>query len=149
MKPSVCVVFMVLLTLFFCTAVQEDVKKAMDSIRTQWQEAYNTGDVPGLVSLYSEDAKLLPGYRKMIAGKEGIKAFYGGIEPGGQTIHIKSVETDFDGDLAYEIGSFILTLTESKPDTGKYVSVAKKQGDGSWKIIAHIWNSDLPLPTPE
>jgi uncharacterized protein (TIGR02246 family) len=121
----------------------------MDELRTQWQDAFNKGDVPGFVALYSEEAKLMPSYTKMITGKAGIKGYYERVEPGGQTINIKSIETDSDGSLVYEIGSYVVTWTDLKPDTGKYVSVAKKQDDGSWKIIAHIWNSDLPLPTAE
>jgi ketosteroid isomerase-like protein len=29
-------------------------------------------------------------------------------------------------------------------DRGKYLAVWKKQADGSWKIEADMWNSDLP-----
>ena len=32
-------------------------------------------------------------------------------------------------------------------DKGKYVTVYKKQADGSWKAVADILNSDMPLPT--
>jgi ketosteroid isomerase-like protein len=31
-------------------------------------------------------------------------------------------------------------------DRGKYVTIWKKQADGSWKVIADIFNSDLPMP---
>jgi ketosteroid isomerase-like protein len=29
-------------------------------------------------------------------------------------------------------------------ERGKYLSVWKKQSDGSWKCVADTWNSDLP-----
>jgi ketosteroid isomerase-like protein len=29
-------------------------------------------------------------------------------------------------------------------DKGKYVTVFKKQADGSWKVVADIFNSDGP-----
>jgi ketosteroid isomerase-like protein len=31
-------------------------------------------------------------------------------------------------------------------DRGKYVAVWKKQADGSWKVAAESFNSDLPVP---
>jgi len=31
-------------------------------------------------------------------------------------------------------------------DGGKYLSVWKKQADGSWKTEANSWNSDKALP---
>ena len=45
-----------------------------------------------------------------------------------------------------------MTMTDPKAkkpvtDKGKYVTVYKKQADGSWKAVADIMNSDMPLPT--
>jgi len=35
-------------------------------------------------------------------------------------------------------------------DRGKFVVVWKKQADGAWKIVADIWNSDMPpAPAPK
>jgi len=33
-------------------------------------------------------------------------------------------------------------------DKGKYVTVYRKQPDGKWKVVADIFNSDLPAPAP-
>ena len=34
-------------------------------------------------------------------------------------------------------------------DHGKYVEIFKKQADGTWKVVADIWNSDLPVAPAE
>jgi hypothetical protein len=36
-------------------------------------------------------------------------------------------------------------------DHGKFLEVWKKQADGKWKVVADVYNSDLPVlaPTPE
>jgi ketosteroid isomerase-like protein len=56
------------------------------------------------------------------------------------------------GDLAYLIGTYELSVNDysGKPvtDRGKYSEVWKKQADGNWKVVADMFNSDLPLPTP-
>ena len=50
------------------------------------------------------------------------------------------------GDLAVETGTYEWTIQPKKgkamPDKGKYVTVWQHQGDGSWKIIRDISNSD-------
>ena len=52
------------------------------------------------------------------------------------------------GKSAIETGTFEWTLTPKSgaamTDKGKYLTVWKKQADGTWKIIRDINNSDLP-----
>ncbi len=60
-------------------------------------------------------------------------------------------ETDGVGDLAYDRGSYSVTVSiegmpEPLTDAGKYVVLLRKQTDKSWLIMASIWNSDMPLP---
>jgi ketosteroid isomerase-like protein len=40
---------------------------------------------------------------------------------------------------------------DGKPmkDRGKFIEVWKKQADGKWKVVADMFNSDIPLPAPE
>ncbi len=58
------------------------------------------------------------------------------------------MEVANSGDLAYVSGTFEETATDASgrpvKDHGKYVEVFKKQADGTWKVVADIWNSDLP-----
>jgi len=38
--------------------------------------------------------------------------------------------------------------TPAIEDHGKFLEVRRKQADGSWLMVADIFNSDVPLPTP-
>jgi ketosteroid isomerase-like protein len=64
------------------------------------------------------------------------------------------VEVASAGDSAYTQGSYTLTVTDSatkKPvnDKGSYVTVYKKQADGSWKAVSDIASSSTPpMPPP-
>jgi ketosteroid isomerase-like protein len=54
------------------------------------------------------------------------------------------------GDMAYSQGTYTMTVTNpktKKPMThkGKYLTVYTKQTDGSWKVVAHAFNSDSPM----
>jgi ketosteroid isomerase-like protein len=52
------------------------------------------------------------------------------------------------GDLAYETGTYAITLsdTKKKPSTekGHYVVVWQKQADGAWKAVRDVPVSDPP-----
>jgi hypothetical protein len=59
------------------------------------------------------------------------------------------VEAASSGDLVYETGIYVLHTKDAKgapmTDQGKIMEVWKKQADGSWKAVADMWNSDLPM----
>jgi len=50
---------------------------------------------------------------------------------------------DVSGDLAYEIGTFTAVFGAAA-DTGKYVTVWKRQDNGKWMIVVDIFNTSLP-----
>jgi ketosteroid isomerase-like protein len=54
------------------------------------------------------------------------------------------------GDLAYSVGAYEESVDDAKgkpiSDRGKYVTIWKKQADGSWKVVLDAFNSDLPKP---
>lgn len=59
------------------------------------------------------------------------------------------IEVAKSGEFAFSEGSFTITMTNpaSKKvmnDKGSYVTVYKKQGDGSWKAVSDIATSEMP-----
>ena len=65
---------------------------------------------------------------------------------------IDKLEVGRAGDLAFTIYTYQLALDDpnGKPiaDHGKDMAIWKKQSDGSWKMIADTFNSDLPSVAP-
>ena len=58
-------------------------------------------------------------------------------------------EVGGSGDVAYVRGHYAITVTPpgaTRPvsDTGKYVTVSRRQPDGTWPILADMFNSDKP-----
>jgi ketosteroid isomerase-like protein len=51
------------------------------------------------------------------------------------------------GDIGYTTGTYQSSM-DGVPDNGKYVTIWKKEADGSWKMVVDIFNSDVPLPMP-
>lgn len=133
----------------------DDVKAILELVR-QAGEAAGAKDLDRYVSFCADDASLFwPGV-PMVTGRVAIREFMRGFlsMPAFSLIfETAKVEVSQAGDLAYSYGTNRVTLvdpTDSRmKDRGKYLTVYRKQTDGTWKVVADIGNSDLPAPVPE
>ncbi len=116
----------------------------------QWSKTAGSGDVDGTVAYYVDDASLLPPNAPIASGKQAIRAMWASLLAPGTTISWEAtkVEVARSGDLATVIGTYQDSVKDPQGnpvnDRGKFVEVWKKQADGKWKVVADIFNSDLP-----
>ena len=100
---------------------------------------------------FTEDGIFLPPNTSAKEGRAAIEA-WGHAFPPFNYLRIEPVEIVGRGDLAMVRGRYSLTLllpgSPPAPDSGKYIEIWRKQGDGSWKLFRDIFNSDLPPPAP-
>ncbi len=120
-----------------------------------WEDAANAKDVDRLVGGYTPDASLFPPNAPIVTGSQGIRTAWSQFveSPGfASSLQTTKVEISRAGDLAYAAGTYEDTREDAEgnpvTDRGKWVTVSKKQPDGTWKVIADIWNSDEPAPAP-
>jgi uncharacterized protein (TIGR02246 family) len=107
-------------------------------------EAYERGDAAACAAFYTKDATVLPGDRPVAIGRAEIEALFAGIfEHGAKKLSLIPGEVSCDGDLAYEIGTAILEIPQSDGsllfDERRYLTVLKRQSDGSWRMQASAW----------
>jgi len=129
------------------------VRRAIEELNAKGTAAIMKGDAAGMVStIYADDAVLMmPGAPKA-TGKDAIVGVFSGMlkEMTIKSIAFRTDEVIVQGDYAVETGGFTMTAQPLKgpevKDTGKYITVWKKQADGSWKVIRDISNSDGPAP---
>jgi uncharacterized protein (TIGR02246 family) len=149
--------FVVLSFAFVGTAAAGDTKIEQDlrDLDAKWSAAAAAKDIDKTVSYYSEDAVVMPPNAPSAKTRETIRtAWKEMLTTPGAAIRWKTtkVEVAKAGDLACVSGTYEETMTEAsgKPvkDHGKYVAIFKKQADGTWKVVADIWNSDLPVAAP-
>jgi uncharacterized protein (TIGR02246 family) len=102
---------------------------------------------------FAEDASgLFPG-DEMLNGKAAIKAAmatYFADPNFSVTLQSTRAIASKGGDMAYSQGAYTMTVTSPKTRKpmavkGKYLTVYTKQSDGSWKAVAHAFNSDSPM----
>jgi len=139
-------------------APQVDVEADKAAIRdlsdVQWLNAEQAKDVDTVLSFFADDASSFPPNASIVTGKEAIRARVSELYSGPRfaiSWQTTKVEVSRSGDLAYSHGTYEETVNdpEGNPvtDKGKWVTVWEKQPDGTWKVVADIWNSDQPAPS--
>ena len=101
----------------------------------------------GYMSYYAEDSAELPNGEGAIQGKENIAKTMGFLDDKNNHLTWTPVHADMaaSGDLGYTYGTFEFRSIgkDGKPsiEYGKYVSIWKKQKDGSWKVVMDMGNA--------
>jgi uncharacterized protein (TIGR02246 family) len=130
-------------------AVRSSDEAAIRETVTAWSAAAGARDLSKCVSFYTDDASVLPFNAPIATGKDQIREVWSNLMSNpGYSLRFRpaKIEVARSGDLAYEIGTFDLTLADQTGKTtahrGKYVVAWKKQGNGEWKAGADIFNTD-------
>jgi uncharacterized protein (TIGR02246 family) len=132
---------------------------AIRSLETAWSAALQAKDVDKFVANYAPDAVVLPPDGPIATTPADIRKAIAEFMtlPGlSMTFRPTSAFVAKAGDVAYTYGVYDMSMTgpDGKPmtDKGKYVTVYKKQADGSWKAAVDTFNSDQspspPAPPP-
>jgi ketosteroid isomerase-like protein len=105
------------------------------------EQVVGKGDFAALTRVYTRDARILPPGAPMMGGQEQIQAFWKGaavaLDVKGCTL--KTIDAEFLGDTAIEIGAASIVQNSGSTIEVKYVVVWKKE-DGLWKWHIDIWN---------
>ncbi len=115
----------------------------------------NASDWAGAAALYAENATIMPPNQAAVQGRAKIQAWMVAF-PKMQNFTAQVQDVGGQGDVAYVRGTYSMTLAPqgSMPamkDSGKWVEVLRKQPNGSWLVVADIFNSDMaaaPPPAP-
>jgi ketosteroid isomerase-like protein len=113
-------------------------------------EVYKSCDATACAAAYAEDATILPGDRPIASGRNEIEALFAQIfKEGARKLTLIPNEVDSSGNLAYEIGTAILELSNEDgsvfTDERRYLTVLKRQSNGSWQIQASAWRGARAL----
>jgi len=118
-----------------------EARKAIDKGNAQWIEAWDKADASLIAALFAEDGVLLGRNGKFSKGPQQILEHMKPVLEGagkGVKATVTTVDLWLDGETAYETGKYSYKYQEKgKPvnEEGRYVTIWKRQSDGSWKII--------------
>jgi ketosteroid isomerase-like protein len=145
---------LLLISLFFLLApagspAESKAAAALRAADQQWETAVAAKDLDKSVGACAADGSVLPPNAPIATGPAAIRKLFEGFFalPGFKIQwNADTAEVAKAGDLGYTRGTYQLVFNDASgqpvTDKGKYVTVWKKQGDGSWKVAADIFNSD-------
>jgi ketosteroid isomerase-like protein len=160
MRITTALSSLTLMTVVGCTpqpAIDLDAERnAIMSADRAWAEAYAASDSPAdaFVAQLTDDATLLPPDAPLAQGTEAIHAVISELEamPGfSVTWGPDMAEVGSGGDLGFTIGNYQMQMEGPEGPMsidGKYLTVWKKQLDGTWMVIADMFNAVGPPTMP-
>ncbi len=150
--------WMVITLVFLATSVGaafgQTSSKAADAVRTAdeaWEKVYAANDLDKSVAFLDDQASMLVPNAPIAIGKQAIaKVIASDFAQGNSTWHPDKASVARSGELGYTSGTTTLSFKDASgktmSDKGKYLTVWKKQADGTWKVLFDMFNSDLAAP---
>jgi uncharacterized protein (TIGR02246 family) len=125
-------------------------EQAVKDMETAWAKAGQAKDADAFTGFYADDAMVMVSGAPVMSGKENIhtalKAMF--ADPNyALSFQATKVSASKGGDLVYSYGTYRETVTNPKTKkaetgTGNYMTVYRKQADGSWKAVADMLTTD-------
>ena len=130
---------------------EADVKAVRETDAAKMR-AWADKDAEKIASFFADDATHFSPNMPALKGRQAIReTFKERLADPSRTVSAEatSIEVSRGGDLAYVIGVYTATSTDPKTkkvmaEKGRYVTVYKKQADGSWKGVVNIDNAEAP-----
>src|SRR5713101_9070419 len=127
---------------------------ALKDTEAGWVKDAATKDVEKWVAHYTDDASVLLPDTPILTGKDAIR---GGLKPMmsdpnfAVTFGATKVDVAKSGDLGYTQRTYSMTTSNPKTkapvtEQGKYLTVYRKQVDGTWKAVEDTFMADAPPP---
>ena len=134
-------------------APQASTIVTLAKIREAWVYDLRTKQLEPILKFYAPDAVFLQPNGERITGSAALRSLFQNIMAtfhSDLSLHSQNLETS--GDLAYDSGDFQETLTTIATGAkitskGSYIIIFKRQPNGSWQIVQHVWTGTPPPGT--
>jgi len=129
---------------------QEQERQAIAKTEADFEKARAERGLEGWLSFFADDtADFVRGESFTFTKEEMRNHLEKTFDPADQlTWRPVKIDVAASGDLAYSLGTWQLKGKNSEgkdvTQTGKYITVWKKQKDGSWKVVADTGTVDPP-----
>ncbi|MBL1141539.1 MAG: DUF4440 domain-containing protein [Proteobacteria bacterium] len=122
-----------------------DKRSVIETLNSNWNEAFNSGKPEAVSALYDQSAVLSPGNGEVLVGKTAIENLFRSFIDNGVHNHtIEIIDTHYDGTTLYEVSKWSAQGLEengNKPVfAGILVNIFHVNDEGEWKSHLHTWN---------
>jgi uncharacterized protein (TIGR02246 family) len=123
-----------------------NLPKRVEDVHASLANAFNTGDVITVMSMYDVTGIIVPEPGKPVSGKEKFEQAIKGILSVKGKMEIKTVYCLQAGDIAVGRSEWNITDQGEVKISAKGIEVMKQQPDGGWKIIVdHAFGAEADL----
>ena len=122
-------------------------ESALRAQEDAWCKAFQAHDLDKALSFLAPGAVAMAPNAPATKTQKELHDGYAPLAAPDSKVNFKADYVSVSGDLGVTAGPYQLTMMDNGKrvdDKGKYVTVWKKQADGSWKVVRDIFNSDLP-----
>ena len=127
--------------------------RAVKDVEAAWGKDVATKDPEKFAGYFADDGSALYPGMPVLNGKQAIKNAMAPFmaDPNfSLAFQGARAEASKGGDMVYTQGTYTATMTNPKTkkpmtDKGKYLTIYRKQPDGSWKVAADAYNSDSAM----
>lgn len=129
------------------TTSASGARQAIDVANANFMANFRAGDASAVADCYTKDAQLLPANSEPVSGTRAIANFWRTVMSAGiASVKLDTVELESQGDLAVEVGRYVLAGADGGAlDHGKYVVVWHRD-TGTWKLHRDIWTTSRQAP---
>jgi ketosteroid isomerase-like protein len=131
----------------FASASTKATADTLRQLEGEFMKAAAEHGSQGYLSYYADDAVEVPNGAPLIQGKVNIAKTMGFLDDKNNHLTWTPVGADMSasGDLGYTYGTYEFSSKDKDGKTvvdhGKYTSIWKKQGQGSWKVVLDMGNA--------
>lgn len=124
---------------------QQQFRTTVQELNARWDAAFNAKQPEQVASFYDEAGSVMPAGAAQTSGLKDITEFWNGmIAQGIVDHHIEMIETVSDTNLALQRGKWSAAAVDANGTRqtfgGALLLTYRRQADGGWKILNHIWN---------
>ncbi|HKF48825.1 MAG TPA: DUF4440 domain-containing protein [Terracidiphilus sp.] len=122
---------------------------AFERLRAEWAQDLHQKQIEACVALYSPDAVFVQPDGSRVEGASAIREPFKTVTSTFDSdLAFSSKRVEVSGDLAYDSGSYSETLVtrsngKQMHSKGSYLTVYRKQNDGTLKIVEQVWNGTI------
>lgn len=123
-----------------------NIQTQITAINAKFDQAFNAKKAEEIIALYDASAVVMPAPAgEPVIGLPAIQTFFASLITAGVVDHkLTLTEAVEDGNLAYQRGNWSGAMVDAQGVRqtfgGNVHLVYRKQADGGWKAVTHIWN---------
>jgi len=130
---------------------------AINFVKTEFREAFNSGDAERLITLLDPEFVYMPDGVGQTMGEAAVETIRKQFRDLARVYHVQLlpivIEIRLQDSIAYDYGWHIWKKTrgaDTKPIIvrERYVDIWRKNEDGQWKLWMYMNNAEVPMQTP-